>query len=256
MESGQSEAAREEKPAARSLFPSTHWSVLKPVAQGDGDTEARRAGLEALARLYWRPVYAHFRLRWRQSREQAEDMTQDFFLWVLGSPMLERAEPGRGRFRNFVKTHLDNFMRNRLRAGRRLCRGGDRKALSLDFGDDPDEFLGEQEQMAPDEVIDYHWKQAVLTQALERLRRALEEEGRPRVFEVLQAYDLADSDESRPTYVELARRLAVSPRDIDNYLSQARGRLYQQIREIVAQSVDGPEALQEELGLFFPGGAP
>ena len=44
-------------------FPSTRHSVLRAVASPD--PEVRRAALEDLAAVYWRPVYARYRLKWR-----------------------------------------------------------------------------------------------------------------------------------------------------------------------------------------------
>jgi RNA polymerase sigma factor (sigma-70 family) len=233
------------EPTRDGAFPSTHWSVLRP----GGTPDARRAGLESLAGLYWRPVYAHLRLKWGLAREEAEDATQDFFVWVLDAPMIERAEPGRGRFRNFVRAHLDNFVRNRRRSEGREKRGGGR-VLSLDFGPDPDALLASSRERPPDEALDRQWERAVLDEAVGRLRRKLAAEGREAAFEAFRRYDLAGPD--RPSYADLARELGVPPHDIDNWLSQARRQLYGFVREVVAESVDGPEGLSQEMDELFP----
>lgn len=244
-----------ETPPGPGGFPSTHWSVLKPAGTGEEYDERRRESLAALARLYWKPVYAHFRLHWNQSREQSEDLTQEFFLWILEGPFLEDAQPGRGRFRNFLRTCLDNFMRSRLRAGYRLRRGGGKKILSLDFGDDPDAFLIRKAGAPPEEILDQHWRLAVMEQAVEQLRSSLEREGRLVEYEAFRRYDLAESAKDRPTYAALAQELGAPPAQIDHYLSRARRGLLEQLRGILSESVDTPEALAEELKLFFPGGA-
>ncbi|MBI2901846.1 MAG: sigma-70 family RNA polymerase sigma factor [Planctomycetes bacterium] len=236
-----------------SPFPSTHWSLLKPGDPESRDEAPRRAGLDALARLYWKPVYAHFRLKWGQSREEAEDLTQEFFAWIVEGPFLDRAEPGRGRFRNFVRAHLDHFILNRLRAGRRLKRGGGQRPVSIDFGNAPDEILEDSRNVSPEEALDRQWRRTVLDEALGRLRRGLEAEGRSVVYETLRRYDLA-APEERPTYARLAAELNIAPSDVDNHLSAARRRLYECLKEVIASSVDGPEALREELDSFFPGG--
>ena len=88
---------------------------------------------------------------------------------------------------------------------------------------------------------------------LRRLRASLEKDGRPLVFEVLRRYDLIESEDDRPSYTSLAKELGLALHDIDNYLSQARKRLYQCVQEIVSESVDGPESLRAELDAFFPG---
>lgn len=233
-------------------FPSTRWSVLKPGGESPGDDEARHAAMEALARMYWRPVYACLRLRWRQTREEAEDATQEFFLWLLEAPILEKADPAHGRFRNFVRGFLENFMRNRIRADQRQRRGGGRKALSLEFGEDPDAFLMDTKDVPPEEVLDRHWRVTVLDQAIERLRTSLAAEGKSVAFEAFSRYDLAEkAGKERPTYARLAQDLEVSPADVDNHLAVARQRLFDSVREIVAESVDGPEALKAEMDFLL-----
>lgn len=189
-------------------------------------------------------MYAHFRIRWNRSREEAEDLTQDFFEWVMESPLLDRADPARGRFRNFVRAHLDNFMRNHRRAERRQKRGGDKRILSLDFGDSPDVAVNESKHVAPEDVLDHQWRQVVMERAVAAVRGTLREVE----FEVLRRYDLS---EPRPTYAELAAALQVKPSDIDNHLSKARKALYDAVRAVVAESVDGPETLRDELDAFF-----
>src|SRR5262245_56386546 len=62
-------------------FPSTCWSKLLHSA-GD-DPERRRASAELLVRSYWRPIYVYIRSRWAKTNEDAKDLTQDFFLWMM-----------------------------------------------------------------------------------------------------------------------------------------------------------------------------
>lgn len=233
-------------------FPSTHWSMLKPRAAGGETPPATWAGLQALGRTYWKPIYAHFRVKWRLSREDAEEATQDFFLWVMEGPFLDRAEPGKGRFRSFVRAHLDHFQLNRLRAGKRQKRGGGNAVLSLDFGEAPDECLAVSRELSSEEAIDRQWRAAVLEAAVERLRKVLDGEGKGHVFEAFRRFDLAGSTELRPTQAAIAQELGISADDVENALALARRRLYQLVTEVVAESVDSPAALQEELQGFFP----
>lgn len=233
-------------------FPTTHWSVIRGRMGEETGTAVMKSSLEKLGHLYWKPIYAHIRFRWNQTRQEAEDLTQDFFVWLLESPFLRRAEPGHGKFRNFVRTQLDFFMMNYLRSERSLRRGGDRQIFSLDFGGDPDQLLARASGVTPEEVLDYQWKHAILDHALERLRTGLLEDGKESIYEVFRRYDLVDSAAERPTYAQMGEDLGVSMAAIDNHLSMARKRLYRHIREIVAESVDTPEALREELELFFP----
>ena len=45
----------------------------------------------------WRPIHGYVRARRRLSHEDALDATQEFFLWMMSSGFLTRADPSRGR---------------------------------------------------------------------------------------------------------------------------------------------------------------
>ena len=84
-------------------FPSTHWSRV--VAAGDPDMPEARKALAALCSAYWYPIYAYIRRR-GQTPEQAQDSTQDFFAYLLERDLIAKADPGRGRFRSFLRGRL------------------------------------------------------------------------------------------------------------------------------------------------------
>src|SRR5688572_22453356 len=79
---------------------------------------------EALARAYWKPVYAYVRLAWAKSNEDAKDLTQAFFLWLLEERALDGYDPARGGFRPFLKVLLRRFVGHQDRALGALRRGG------------------------------------------------------------------------------------------------------------------------------------
>src|SRR6202049_3057706 len=72
-------------------FPATRWSLI--VAARSAVPEERQRALEILIAAYWKPVYKYIRLRWDKDNEQAQDLTQDFFLRVLEQEFLVRYDP-------------------------------------------------------------------------------------------------------------------------------------------------------------------
>src|SRR5262249_57613655 len=80
------------------------------AASGEGAAEAR-AAFEELYRLYCYPVYAFIR-RSGYGRQDAQDLTQDFFVHLLEKNTLGRADPQRGRFRTFLLGTLEYFLAN------------------------------------------------------------------------------------------------------------------------------------------------
>src|SRR5262245_12942315 len=111
-------------------FPSTCWSRFL-VGAARKDAGATRPAAETLARDYWKPIYAYVRAKAARSNEDAKDLTQDFFVWMMETDFLSRADPARGRFRAFVQVALKHYLANRERDARREKRGGDQKLLTL-----------------------------------------------------------------------------------------------------------------------------
>ena len=86
--------------ADREQFETTHWSI---VVRAHGESAAAQRALETLCQTYWFPLYA-FARRSGQSQEDAEDLVQSFFAYVVEKRLFERADAERGRLRTFLLT--------------------------------------------------------------------------------------------------------------------------------------------------------
>jgi hypothetical protein len=73
-----------------SQFPTTRWTLV--VAAGDPHRKEARSALVSLCENYWYPLYAYLRRR-DYPADQAQDLTQDFFVRVLEGRYLDRADP-------------------------------------------------------------------------------------------------------------------------------------------------------------------
>ena len=91
----------------RSGFPTTRWTLV--VAAGGPDRADARSALVSLCENYWYPLYAWLRRRGYPA-DQAQDLTQEFFIRVLEGRYVDRADPERGRFRSFLLTSLKFFV--------------------------------------------------------------------------------------------------------------------------------------------------
>src|SRR6202050_5911971 len=87
-------------------FPTTRWTLV--VAAGDPHRKEARSALVSLCENYWYPLYAYLRRR-GYAADQAQDLTQEFFMRVLEGRYLDRADPKKGRFRSFILTSLKFF---------------------------------------------------------------------------------------------------------------------------------------------------
>src|SRR5277367_6798297 len=101
-------------------FPATRWSVVLRARSTD---PAADAALAELCRMYWRPVYSFLR-RQGNSAHDAEDLTQGFFVMLLGQESFARVDEARGRLRSFLLVALKRFAANEYKRGRTQKRGG------------------------------------------------------------------------------------------------------------------------------------
>src|SRR5690242_13293098 len=91
------------------IFATTRWSLILSSGDSDGDEAKARAALAELCRIYWRPVFL-FVCRWGHAAEDAQDLTQDFFVMILETAWFRHADENRGRFRSFLRASLQNFL--------------------------------------------------------------------------------------------------------------------------------------------------
>src|ERR1700747_1909004 len=121
-------------------FPPTRRSVIEAV--GSIDAEERERALESLCAAYWRPIYKYIRLRWNRPADEAQDLTQGFFVEVLRRELLEKFDAKKGRLRTYLRVCVDSFVSNEDKAGRRQKRGGNIPHLALDFSSAEEELGG------------------------------------------------------------------------------------------------------------------
>lgn len=135
------------------------------LAAGEGAAGA----LEDLAERYRAPILAFVRRAGRRP-EDAEDLTHDFFIFLVESKALGKADARRGRFRAFLATALRNFLANEADRRRARKRGGERLHLPLDVDAAGGALAGKRGD-DPAAAFDRNWASCLLARALERLRR-------------------------------------------------------------------------------------
>jgi RNA polymerase sigma-70 factor (ECF subfamily) len=138
------------------------------VAAGQLDSPQAQAALEVLCRSYWYPLYAFVR---RQGHEapDAEDLTQEFFARFLAKEYFGRADPARGRFRNYLLACLKHFLSEQWRRAGRLKREGGQTIVSWDSQTAEERYQSEPEDpVTPEKVYDRRWALTLLERALAR----------------------------------------------------------------------------------------
>ena len=236
-------------------FPPTRRSVIE--AARSIDTEERERALEALCAAYWKPVYKYIRLRWEKDNEQAQDLTQDFFLRILEKEFLARYDPQRARLRTFLRVCVDHLIANEGKAARRLKRGGDVQILPLDFESAEGE-LRQIEIPSPDSMEDFferEWVRSVFSLSLERLRQECEQRGKQTHFRLLEFYDIDEADKEL-TYEQVGQRFELKTSDVTNYLAYARREfrriVLEELREMTASEDEFRREARTLLGIDTP----
>lgn len=212
--------------------PSTLWSVV--LAAGRGAPEA----LESLADRYSGPIYATIR-RSGHPVEAAQDLTQDFLVFLLESNVLGRADPTRGSFRSYLFTCLRNFLSDRRDRAGAARRGGDRVHLSLDVegAEEVLDLMTEAED--PHREFDRCWALETVARSLNRLRGEISATA-AEIFDLVHASD-------PPSHRELARRFDRSENAIAASIHRTRKKLRDILRAEVGQTVASPDRVDEEL---------
>jgi DNA-directed RNA polymerase specialized sigma24 family protein len=229
-------------------FSTTRWSVVLACADSAAGEETARTALADLCKTYWRPIFA-FICRRGYSVPDAQDLTQDFLLMVLEGGLLKRADPSRGRFRSLLLKALQNFLTDDTIRKRARKRGGDVKFVSWDewMAEAPSNLAiaQEAETWPAERIFDVRWAATTVEHALRRLGEECEARGRRRVFDVLKNCLAAERQDV--SYPKLSKSLGVPETSVKNLVHQLRQRYRTLVREEVAQTVENPEDVDEEL---------
>jgi RNA polymerase sigma factor (sigma-70 family) len=238
---------------SREAFPETVWSTL--LGSSGPDTPQRREALNDLVQIYWRPVYKYIRTAGRASIEDAKDLTQEFFSYLLEGGILARYDREKARFRSYLKGVLSNFLSVERRDAARLKRGGGQAPVALDVAAlETPGFLAERERATPDEIFDRQWAAEIIAESLAELRRQLDAEGRRLYLTVYERYhELGATPAGSPTYASLGRELGLSEQQIKDHLAVARERLERIVRDRLARRVASPREVTEEINALLFG---
>jgi RNA polymerase sigma-70 factor (ECF subfamily) len=224
-----------------SQFPTTRWTLV--IAAGDPHRKEARSALVSLCEGYWYPLYAYLRRRGYPT-DQAQDLTQEFFIRVLEGRYLDRADAEKGRFRHFIMTSLKFFVADEEDRRRAHKRGGGVVA-PLEFSSGEDRYQREPaHDETPERIFERRWALAMLDRVVERLRNEFVHHGRPEHFERLKVFLLGHSD---APYATLAREMNTSEGALKVAIHRLRKRYRELFRQEIADTVADPGEVESEL---------
>lgn len=230
-----------------SRFATTHWSlVLEAGRRGTPAADvASDDALAVLCQTYWTALYAFVR-RSGHAVDEAQDLTQEFFVRLLERNYLGDADPERGRFRSFLLASMKHFLANQWKRERAQKRGGGRRHVSLDFLLAEDTYLRELAgPLSAEQLYERRWAMTLLEQSLAQLRGEHDRAGKAEQFAQLKPYLTADG--AAQPYAAVAASLGMSEVAVKMAVHRLRGRYRELIRQAVAQTVETPEDAEDEL---------
>jgi RNA polymerase sigma factor (sigma-70 family) len=229
-------------------FVTTRWSLILSAVNGSEEQKARDA-LAELCRTYWRPVFS-FVCRRGYSTQDAQDLTQEFFMTILKENWLHRADRSRGRFRSLLLKSLQNFLVNAAEKAHAHKRGGGAEFISWDdwMAEAPSQLsipIQALESLPPERIFDLAWATTVVEHAFQRLREECESKGKLWLFQALSSHLTDERDEL--SYAKLSAELGMTETAVKKQLHHMRQRYRSLLRDEVSQTVEDPADVNDEI---------
>ena len=203
---------------------------------------------EALAELcqrYWPPLYAYAR-RNGYSVEQAQDLTQGFFVRFLEKHTVRAADPARGRFRSFLIASFKHFLANERHRERAQKRGGGQVPLSLEFERAEARYTAEpRDVLTPEALFERQWALGVIERVQTVLAAESADAGKGAAFERLKGYLVGEREPGG--YAEIARALGTTEGAIKVTAHRLRRRFRELLRSEIAATVSEDSEIDAEL---------
>lgn len=235
------------QPVQTKIFATTRWSIVQACLQTD---EARsKEALAEICQTYWRPVYVCIRQHGHSSHD-AQDLTQDFFLQLLGGRYFEHLNREKGRFRAYLSVALQNFLHDRWRRRWTWRRGRGVVFVPLDINDEQSilpQLL--KTNATPEFAYERQWARSLIDTVLNQLRIELLAE-RKEAF--LDHFDAVLSGDTRSfPYDAVAQALKQSVGTVQVSLHRCRHRFQVLLREEIARTVVSKSEIEEEIQHLF-----
>lgn len=232
-------------------FPTTRSSIVEML--GSDDAPARTRAFDTVVALYWKPLYKSLRFKGDVAPEDAEDLTQSFFVSALEKSALANFDASKASFRTFLRMLFERHVANEWKSRSRLKRGGG--ATKLDFDGAEEELARDASSpLNPEEYFEREWARSVFAAAVDRLRTWAASKGKETQLAIFTAYDL-DGDRS-VSYRELAQQFNVPETTVTNHLAAMRRQFRAILLDLVAEMTASEREYRAEVRALLGTEAP
>ncbi len=228
-------------------FPMTNWDILQLLRTGDA--EQRSGMLGEILTIYGPPLFALARhesqgaLSW----QDCEDLVGDFFLKCVQGDVIERADPAKGRFRNFLARSFKNFMLNWIRDKTARVRTPSGGMVSLhELVDKHGRALEPRAGESGEEILDRVFRLALFENALTAFEKACRSAGQEKKYRLYVRREITPEREGTPapSYSALADEFGLPSEDaVGRVVRAARDEFRSLLLALIRQdSVSSSEA--------------
>ena len=141
-------------------------------------------------------------------------------------------------------------MANEWHRANRLKRGGGLEAISIAGDEAETRYLSAlADPMTPEKAYDREWALALLARVLTRLEQEYAGSGAQSAFQELKVFLTPEG--SLMSYSEIAQKLGLAEGNLRVKVHRLRQRYATMLRRELAETVDTPEAVEEELRHLF-----
>lgn len=222
-------------------FPLTDWRI---ISQAKSESPEGTAAFGELYRRYWPPIYWYAKYCWRHNEDDAKDLTQGFFCYMMEKWARVEFDPDKGRFRTWLIKCARNFFTNDWKRPKPIW-----IPFDAPLPDNPDATIGDliplPADKSEDSVLDRAWAFFLIRRSFQRLR---EENSTPekvgRYCELLPYLSRRPEPASLPP---IAARLGIAETALRQSLSRLRKHFAEILREEVSQTVSDFKSVDDEL---------
>lgn len=233
--------------SGRALFLTTRWTMVSAASLVDSPDAAE--ALEQLCHAYWFPLYAYVR-RSGESKEDAEDITQGFFLHLLGRSDLAGLDREKGKFRSFLLASLKHYISNDRDRKRTKKRGGQVTHLPLDWQNADAKFdLTDDSISSPEAAFDREWAKVLLERVILQLGAEFSSNGKADEFKGLKQFLTTGRGEI--PYEEAATELGMKATALRVAVHRLRKRYRVLLKAEVARTLSDSESVESELAALM-----
>ena len=217
------------------------------VRAASPESPQARAALADLCSAYWYPIYALIR-RKGNGHDEALDLTQGYFARLLERGIIAAANPGKGRFRAFLRTDCQHFLIDQFR--RMTARGRGTPTVSIDAHVAEERYRFEPtDTLTPDRLFDRAWALTLLDKVLDLLAGEYAAKGRSELFDHLKI--VLTQGKGAVSAATLAEQVGKSEEAVNMAVHRLRKRYREILEDQIAATLDDPSEMEDEIRSLF-----